>query len=163
MKNFPVIDKETGREYWISRSVAVVAFVYAYDENENEYILAEKRGEGTPDPEFRGCWCLPCGYVDFDETIEEAASREVFEETGVKISPKSWSMLDINSNPNSDKRQNITIRLQGFPEGNTIPELTTENSEPDEVSEVKWIPTEEVENYKWAFNHLELIKEYNYL
>ena len=163
MKNFPVIDKETGREYWISRSVAVVAFVYAYDENENEYILAEKRGEGTPDPEFRGCWCLPCGYVDFDETIEEAASREVFEETGVEIPSKSWSMLDINSDPNSDKRQNITIRLQGFPEGNTIPKLTTKNSEPDEVSEVKWIPTEGVKNYKWAFNHLELIKEYNYL
>ena len=163
MKNFPIIDKNTGREYWISRSVAVVAFVYAYDENENEYILAEKRGEGTPDPEFRGCWCLPCGYVDFDETIEEAASREVFEETGVKISSKSWSILDINSNPNSDKRQNITIRLQGFPEGNTIPKLTTENSERDEVSDLKWIPTNEVENYKWAFNHLELIKEYNYL
>ena len=39
MKNFPIIDKETGREYWISRSVAVLGpqwpqkwdVTYSYD------------------------------------------------------------------------------------------------------------------------------------
>ena len=164
MKNFPIIDKNTGREYWISRSVAVVAFVYAYDENENEYILAEKRGEGTPDPEFRGCWCLPCGYVDFDETIEEAASREVFEETGIQINPNDWDILSINSDPKSDKRQNITFRFETVVDGEIERiKLTSKYSESNEVSDLKWIPTNEVENYKWAFNHLELIKEYNYL
>ena len=83
MKNFSIIDDRTGREYWISRSVAVVGFIYGYDEDEKEYILAVQRGTGTPDPEFVGKWCLPCGYLDYDETLEEALQREVFEETGV--------------------------------------------------------------------------------
>lgn len=161
MKNFPIIDKNTGREYWISRSVAVVAFVYRYDENEKEYILAEQRGPGTPDPEFRGCWCLPCGYIDFDETIEEAASREVFEETGVIIDSNNWDILSINSDPTSDKRQNITVRLETVVD-NEIEriKLTSKYSELNEVSDLKWIPTNDIDNYKWAFNHEELIKEY---
>lgn len=161
MKNFPIIDKNTGREYWISRSVAVVAFVYCYDENEREYILAEQRGPGTPDPEFRGCWCLPCGYVDFDETIEEAASREVFEETGVIIDSNDWDILSINSDPESDKRQNITVRLETVVD-NEIEriKLTSKYSELNEISDLKWILANDIDNYKWAFNHEELIKEY---
>lgn len=161
MKNFPIIDKETGREYWISRSVAVVMFVYGYDKFRNEYILAEQRGPGTPDPEFVGCWCLPCGYVDFDETIEEAASREVFEETGVRIDSYDWYLYDFNSDPKSDKRQNITFRLwttcKDFIEDT---KLTAKHSELDEVSDLKWIPIDEINNYKWAFNHLNLLKDY---
>lgn len=160
MKNFPIIDKETGREYWISRSVAVVAFVYCYDKHENEYILAEQRGSSTPDPEFRGCWCLPCGYIDFDETIEEAASREVFEETGVQINPNNWDILSINSDPKSDKRQNITFRLETVVDDEIERiKLTSKYSELNEVSDIRWIPFSEVDNYEWAFNHKELIKQ----
>ena len=162
MKNFPIIDKETGREYWISRSVAVVAFVYGYDKHENEYILAVQRGKGTPDPEYIGYWCLPCGYVDFDETCEEAVAREVFEETGVKLKDNTYiDFLDINSDPKSDKRQNITVRYESAIEYIDSVDLTSKNSELDEISDVKWIPINEIDNYKWAFNHLKLIKSYN--
>lgn len=32
-----------------------------------------------------GCWCFPGGHLEFNESIEECAAREVFEETGMKI------------------------------------------------------------------------------
>lgn len=159
MKNFSIIHEKTGREYWISRSVAVVVFVFGYDKDYNEYILAEQRGEGTPDPEYVGSWCLPCGYVDFDETLEEAASREVFEETGVKIKPEYFELMSVNSDPKSDKRQNISIRYGAFINDIENIKLTNENSEKDEVSAIKWISILEYDNYKWAFNHKELLKK----
>lgn len=162
MKNFSIIDHRTGREYWISRSVAVVALVFGYDEDEREYILAVQRGTGTPDPEFVGKWCLPCGYLDYDETLEEALQREVFEETGVLLATDFIELLEINSDPKSDKRQNITVRFQAIAKEENIANIsiTTENSEQDEVSDIKWIPFSEVDNYEWAFNHKELIKQY---
>lgn len=162
MKNFPIIDSKTGREHWISRSVAVVGLVFGYDEDEKEYILAVQRGTGTPDPEFVGKWCLPCGYLDYDETLEEALQREVFEETGVLLATDSIELLEVNSDPKSDKRQNVTFRYQAIAKEETLANipLTTENSEPYEVSDIKWIPYSEVDNYEWAFNHKELIKQY---
>jgi len=34
-----------------------------------------------------GLWGLPGGYVDRGEVVEQAASREVWEETGLKVEP----------------------------------------------------------------------------
>jgi ADP-ribose pyrophosphatase YjhB (NUDIX family) len=31
-------------------------------------------------------WCIPCGYVEWDEDIHSAAEREAFEELGVEVS-----------------------------------------------------------------------------
>lgn len=33
-----------------------------------------------------GGWCIPCGHVEYDETVEEAAIREMAEETGLVVS-----------------------------------------------------------------------------
>ena len=154
MKNFSIMFN--GREFWISRSVAVVAFVY----NKDNTVLAVQRGIETPDPEFVGKWCLPCGYLDYDETLDEAVVREIHKETGVLLTKNNSDTVDIeiNSNPKSDKRQNVTVRYKIWYNGDD--KLSTEFSEKDEVSDVKWIPLSEIDNYEWTFNHKDLIKRY---
>ena len=164
MKNYCIIDNE-GREHWISRSIAVVVFVFAKDIYGDSYILAEQRGTGTPDPEYVGKYCVPCGYLDYDETIVQAAQRELMEETGLNFPTTDFKLLNINDLPKSDKRQNITFRYIVNSNVN-IEDLsnlfTTKNSEKDEIESIKFIKLKDIDNYEWAFNHQELIKEISF-
>lgn len=165
MKNFSIILDGTGREFWISRSIAAVACILAKDLRGNVYVLAVQRGEGTPDPEYVGAYCMPCGYLDFDETIKEAAQREVKEETGITFPISDFKLVNINDNPNSDKRQNVTFRFlvkSDVPIEDLGKLITTKNAEKDEVLDVTFIKLSEINNFRWAFNHEELIKEISF-
>lgn len=66
----------------------------------NDAILLVKRGQEPS----QGVWGLPGGVVELGETIEEAVSREVKEETGVDISPvRLLTVLDSVTKDESGK------------------------------------------------------------
>lgn len=156
MKNFEFDYK--GKKYWYSRSVAVVIFCYAKDKNGRLYILANQRGKGTPN--HQGEWNAPCGYLDFNESGTDAAIREAFEETGVKIDKSIVNLMSINTNPDSDESQNVTIRYACFlPKHIDSYSFSKKNNEKDEVQEIKFIPIDKLDDYKFAFNHNALIKK----
>jgi NADH pyrophosphatase NudC (nudix superfamily) len=54
-------------------------------------ILLVKRGRAPS----KGLWCLPSGFAEAGESIEEAALRELKEETGIK--GKIIKLLDVDS------------------------------------------------------------------
>ena len=151
MNNFPV--QHEGKTYWISRSVAVACFVFTTI-NDKICVLANQRGEGSAD--FHGYWNAPCGYLDFGETTVEAAIRETYEETGVRINKVDFVGFD--DNPKSE-HQNVTFRYCSYVSDNTLINdiYNLNGGEVDEVANVKWIPYDELDNYKWAFGHKELI------
>ena len=81
---------------------------YFLEINLETYVfLANKRGTGTPD--FQGYWNCPCGYIDFDETGEDAVCREIMEETGYVITPEVPKFVEVETSPKANK-QNITLR-----------------------------------------------------
>lgn len=47
--------------------------------NEKGEVLLVRRGRHP----MKGMWCLPCGFAEADEQIEEAVLRELMEETGL--------------------------------------------------------------------------------
>ena len=51
---------------------------------------------------FKGKWALPGGFVEYNEKTEDAAVREVFEETGLKTKIKN--LVGVYSDPNRDPR-----------------------------------------------------------
>jgi ADP-ribose pyrophosphatase YjhB (NUDIX family) len=68
---------------------AACGFVHWRDPKLGVSILVEEgqrvllvRRAGEPG---KGMWCLPCGFVDWDEEPEVAAARECLEETGLAI------------------------------------------------------------------------------
>ncbi|MBR9680033.1 MAG: NUDIX domain-containing protein [Candidatus Altiarchaeota archaeon] len=80
----------------------------------------------------QGTWTLPGGKLDFLESLEIAACREVFEETGIKLNLDKLEFTSV-SNDMIETAHFITI---GF--------LCTEFSgepavmEPDEITEWQW-------------------------
>lgn len=57
---------------------------------------------------FAGCWALPGGFVDMDESLEDAARRELLEETGVQAA--HLEQLHTFGDPGRDPRgRTITI------------------------------------------------------
>ena len=159
-KNQECYDKNGKFIGWHSRSIAAVMATFARDIRGTVYVLASQRGKGTPDPEFVGAWNLCCGYLDGGETIKNAAIRETKEETGIQVPENVVRLMNFNDDPEADKRQNVTFRfvafLPNFVEGY---KFSHENNEKDEVDEIKWIPINDIANYKWAFGHDVLIGE----
>jgi 8-oxo-dGTP diphosphatase len=51
---------------------------------------------------FAGCWALPGGFVDMEETLEAAAQRELCEETGVEA--KELIQVHTFGDPGRDPR-----------------------------------------------------------
>lgn len=159
-----------GKLIWESRSVAVNTVIIAKSKGK-KYVLIGERGKGAAD--YHGYWNVQAGYLDWDESGTEAAKREIFEETNVNINSilLSCKILDnhinepfgYNTNPSAN-RQNVSLRFGLYFEVDDINifDLSNRNSEPDEVGEIKWIPIRDVDKYGFAFNHDELIKNYNY-
>ena len=53
---------------------------------------------------YKGCWALPGGFLDMEETLEECAIRELEEETGLKVSIESIRQVGTYSRVNRDPR-----------------------------------------------------------
>lgn len=159
MKNFQV--EFNNKHYWVSRSMAVVAYIYAYINGE-VCVLANKRGPGLPTNV--GKWNAPSGYLDYGETLEECAVREVWEETGLKINPSDLKLEEIDSAPTRGG-QNVIARysmLKYNTDGTIVSCLTNEHSEPNEVDEIRWIPLKNIDEFEWTSEkHKKSILEYS--
>src|SRR5512136_1997863 len=59
-------------------ALTVDCAVFGYDEGELKVLLIERGLEP-----FKGRWALPGGFVRVDETLDEAARRELQEEAGL--------------------------------------------------------------------------------
>lgn len=174
-KNFQITATD-GKKYWISRSVAVHGMILAKDlETKEIYILLEKRGPKCPDE--IGKWADICGYIDWDETLEDALKREIYEETGLYLD--DLETLDIRQTGIDDSidgenavKQNITIRYQVLVDYREIKSLLdsgvinintkSRGGEDEEVSEIKLLKltdSDPVDEKQFAFNHGKLINE----
>jgi 8-oxo-dGTP pyrophosphatase MutT (NUDIX family) len=162
---YTCIGSDGEKVIWNSRSLAVCVMVVCTLPDGKRYVLIEQRGQGAPD--FKGYFCLVCGYLDWDETLVQAALRETWEEAGLDIMamadagryPIYEQPIWVDSSPSAN-RQNISVRFKFELVEDVLPTLTSENSEPDEIEKLLWMPLshEQLAQYQFCFGHDEVIK-----
>lgn len=101
-----------------------------------------------------GKWALPGGFMDMNETLIEAARREVLEETGWEL--EGLSLLTISDNPGrpGTTRQTVDIIYTAS--------ATRKSGEADwESEEVRWFAIDDLPDAdEMAYDHLDHLELY---
>ena len=162
-ENFKIIDRDTGKVYWISRAHAVTCIIMA-SHNDKHYFLFERRGPGCPDN--IGKLCCVCGYVNWGETRKEAVIREAYEETGIILDARWVFERGVIDDPTRDARENIVTRYTAVVDYEDMVDATTDSAsrggENDEVSEFVILTYDDImkmDSDEFAFGHKEMIME----
>ena len=100
---------------------------------ENKVLLIKRANHP-----FIDTWALPGGFVEPDETCEQAATRELLEETGVEAYPEQ---LRTYSNPKRDPRTRIiTVAFT------QVLEKMPEAKAGDDAADAKWFDITKTQN-----------------
>lgn len=116
-------------------------------------VLLIKRGN-HPD---KGKWALPGGFVDVNESLDQAAARELQEETGLEFKNDSYlEQVKTYGYPGRDRRGFIVSTLYAA----LIPEVPAPVAG-DDAAEAEFVPVAKVLSggIDLAFDHFELIRD----
>lgn len=114
-------------------------------------VLAVRRGEEP----FKGRWALPGGFVQPHEDLDEAAQRELFEETGLPSDRVHLEQLATYGEPNRDPRmRTVTVAYLAL-----APNLPAPRSGGD-AAEASWLEPGALLRAKdtLAFDHGEILR-----
>ncbi|MDX9932630.1 MAG: NUDIX hydrolase [Bacteroidales bacterium] len=126
-------------------AVTVDAAVLVKKDDKLSILLIERKH----DP-FKGCYALPGGFVDEDETLENAIARELQEETNLTLS--NLQQFRAYSRPDRDPRGR-TISVIFISILNTFPDAVAG----DDAAAVKWFPLNQLPEL--AFDHTEIVAD----
>lgn len=100
---------------------------------------------------FAGCWALPGGFIDMDETLEASARRELKEETGLKVG--KIVRLGVFGDPGRDPRgRTITVAYLVRVDANKVKPRAD-----DDAAEVDWFSLRRPP--RLAFDHAKILAE----
>ncbi len=116
--------------------------IFSYD-GKDLLVLLVKRGLEP----FKGEWALPGGFIKPEETVEEGAKRELFEETSLKA--EYMEQIRVFSTPDRDPRQRVV----------TVPFFALVKNVPvvggDDAERAEWFPIDKLPEL--AFDHAQIL------
>ena len=113
------------------------------------FILLIKRANEP----YKDLWALPGGFVDMDETLIDAAKRELFEETGIAETDlkQFYTYGDLNRDP---RGRTVSVVYYAF-----VNQNNTNAVAGDDAAETNWFSLKNLPQL--VFDHQKIINELN--
>jgi 8-oxo-dGTP diphosphatase len=131
---------------WPRPMVSADAVVFTFAGERAKVLLVNRKNEP-----FKGKWAVPGGFVDLDEELEDAAARELAEETGL-TGVKLEQMRAFGTVGRDPRGRMITIAFMG---------IATERQDQiragDDAAKAQWFDIEDLPQ-DMAFDHDEVLK-----
>src|SRR5258706_12949185 len=124
-------------------ALTVDCVVFGYDEGELKVLLIERGLEP-----FKGKWALPGGFVRVDETLDEAARRELEEEAGLEnvFLEQLYSFGDVDRDP---RERVVSVAYYGL-----VKLSAHETRAATDAADARWFPISKLP--KLAFDHAQI-------
>ncbi len=125
-------------------SITADCVVFRYEDDKLQVLLIERGNEP-----YKGNWAIPGGFLDMDETIEECATRELKEETGLDVA--NFSQVRAFTAVNRDPRgRTVSIALWAVVRyADCVPTAG------DDAAKAQWFSIDNLP--KLAFDHSEIL------
>lgn len=127
-------------------AVTVDCVIFGYEKNSLKLLLIKRALEP-----FKGKWALPGGFVKMDETLDEAAQRELTEETGLQqvYMEQMFTFGAIDRDPRDRVISIAYLALVNLSDAAQVKGDT-------DAEEAAWYDVNELP--KLAFDHQEIVK-----
>lgn len=124
---------------------SVTTDIFIFDDDLN-FILIKRKN----DP-YKDYWAIPGGFVEYGETVENAAVREAKEETHIDVELKD--LVNVYSKPDRDPRGH-TITVAYTAKGNFC-----DKKADSDASDISVFNEKKLDEIKIAFDHEEIIRD----
>lgn len=128
-----------------NKIISLTADIFIHDDDLNFILIKRSQGE------FKDYWALPGGFVEYGETVENAAIREAKEETNIDVELEE--LVNVYSDPNRDSRGHI-ITVAFTATG----DLNAKKADSD-AKDIGIFTEDELKDIKIAFDHDKIISD----
>ena len=129
-----------------------VAVIYRLIETHRFALLATFRAADGPRASL---WAFPGGTLEANESMHDAARREVHEELGVQLEAGAFFATATDHDPSQEREQHV--RVHGFAFAATEGQLTVPSSK---APSARWIHVDRFDAYQWPPASRRLFKHF---
>ena len=116
-----------------------------FDESENIILIKRKNNP------YKDHWALPGGFVEYGETVENAAIRETKEETSIDVT--LISLVNVYSKPDRDPRgHTVTVAYTAKGDFNQMKAA-------DDACDIEIFSKSDLKKIELAFDHAKIIED----